>query len=263
MDLTEYYAEVVKTAGLVGPSEDDVKEALAALDLSIEGYDVDLDSVEDVLKTAGLLDEESEDDESEDLSEEKLAACNAVYEQFDIDEIDFDSEEEKQAAAFAIVDGFEKVAYFTPEGKEKMNSAIARDREAGVSARKAEGLARKVEAAKQMKAAGQHGNVVGRSKFLAREKTREAQDAAHRKEYLAGKKAQIGEKGTMKRTFVKAKTKAKHWIGKADETLHGSDINKKLGVSVKNWRRAGTGAAGLAAAGGAAYLMSHKNKHKR
>jgi hypothetical protein len=81
MDLTEYYTEVVKTAGLL----------------------------------------------PEDISEEKIAACNAVYEQFDIDGIDFDSEEEKQAAAFAIVDGFEKVA-MDADQRASMNASIARDR---------------------------------------------------------------------------------------------------------------------------------------
>lgn len=182
MDLTEYYAEVVKTAGLVGPSEDDVKEALAALDLAKQGHDVDLDAVEEVLKTAGLLEEETE------LSEEKIAACNAVYEQFDIDGISFDSDEEKQAAAFAIVDGFEKVA----EGER---------------------------------------GVIGK-----------AWDKA--KHY--GK-------------TVKDKTIE---LAKKIDKIHGTNENKTLGLSGKNWRRVGSAAAATGLVGGAAYLMRHKNKNK-
>lgn len=84
MELKDYYNEVVKTAGLAGVTEDQVEEAI------------------EILKTAGLI----EDDEDQ-VDEEKIAAVTAVCEQFDIDGIPFEDEDEKIAAALMVVDGYE------------------------------------------------------------------------------------------------------------------------------------------------------------
>jgi hypothetical protein len=234
MDLTEYYEEVVKTAGLVGPSEEETKEALAALEAAAEGDEsIDVDAVEEVLKTAGLL----EDDSEEESSEEKIAAIVAVAEQFDIDGIAFEDDDEKIAAAQAIVDGFEKVAKNEP------------------------GTARTDPAKFSRQIQGQMQNKERDRRLLAGIDKKKANEAQEAKARMDARKAKIGEKGTMKR-FVKAgPQRAKDLLRKADTKLHGMNQTKRLGMTVQNWRRAGTaGIAAGAIGGGAAYLKSRKNK---
>lgn len=250
MDLTEYYVEVVKTAGLVGPSEEDTKEAIAALELAAEGDEtIDVEAAEECLKTAGLLTEEDSEEESEEPSEEKIAAVVAVAEQFEIDGVDFENEEEKIAAAEAIVEGFEKVAL---DRDQRLAKAQAEHRDAAAGRETAKGDARIAA-----RAEGRAGNVAGKNKFSKGLKAGDARAAAHRKTYQAALHAKAGEKGSVKRHMTMAGTKAKHLLGRVDQALHGHNVDKKLGMSVKNWRRAGTGAA---VAGGAAYLAHRKSQ---
>lgn len=122
MDLKDYYEEVIKTAGFTGPSEEETKEAVAALKLAAEGDEsIDVDAAIEFLKTAGL------DLEAEEApSEEKVAAVAAVSEQFDLDGIEFENEDEKTAAAVAIVEGFEKVAMDADQKAKMKANDVAR-----------------------------------------------------------------------------------------------------------------------------------------
>lgn len=152
MDLKEYYEEVTKTAGLV----------------------------------PAAVEAETKTETEVEVDDEKVAACMAVAEQFDIDGITFADEDEKVAAAVAIVEGFEQVTEKVAEDAENMN---------------------------------------------VRKGASEATEKNLAKRSLAEK--------------IKSKVRM------------GADALKK------NKGKAGAVAAGVAAAGGAGYLMGHKKNHKR
>jgi len=111
MDLTEYYQEVVKTAGLVTEEVETAKVAAAATEVETE-------------------------------SEEKVAAVVAVAEQFDIDGIAFENEEEKIAAAVALVEGFEEKIAMDADQKAAMAAAEAKTKAERSVAEKTKDMAR-------------------------------------------------------------------------------------------------------------------------
>lgn len=113
MNLTEYYQEVVKTAGLV-QNEAEVETAKVA-------------------EAAAEVDTETE---------EKVAAVVAVAEQFDIDGIAFENEDEKIAAALAVVTGFEEKIAMEADQRKAMAESEARTKAARSTPEKMKDAAR-------------------------------------------------------------------------------------------------------------------------